>query len=338
MKPIRIALVGYDDFQALDLIGPADAFSIAEVEGEHGKRQPGYEVLILAQSKKPFRTEAGICLQPQATFGDAPTIDTLIIPGGKGSRVDRISAPIAKWISSRAKRIRRVASVCTGIYVLARTGLLDGRKVTTHWRFAADVARRFPKLDVDHGALFLKDGPFYTAGGITSSIDLALALIEEDYGPRVALSVARELVVYLKRPGGQTQFSEPLEFQINATDRFADLASWMVGHLRDDLSLNALAKRTCLSSRHLARKFKQTFGGTPAKLVENLRLDEARRRLTERTQTVDSVAASVGFNSDDAFRRAFQRRFGVKPTSYRAVFNSTYPLTKRQASNESKNI
>src|SRR5438477_4592674 len=322
MKPLRVGIVGYDGVQALDLIGPADAFSIPEIETDSGKRYPGYEVVVIAAGAKPFGSEAGISFQPQATFRNAPSLDTLIIPGGKGTRDPRISEPIAKWISNRAGRIRRIASVCTGIYILARTGLLDGRKVTTHWRFARDVAGRFPELDVDPSALFLKDGRLYTAGGITSSIDLALALIEEDYGPRVALSVARDLVVYLKRPGGQAQYSEPLQFQINASDRFADLASWMVGHLREDLSLNALAKRVCLSPRHLARRFKQTFDRPPAALVENLRLDDARRRLTERTQTIESVAASVGFNSDDAFRRAFQRRFGVKPSSYRSRFEA----------------
>jgi transcriptional regulator GlxA family with amidase domain len=177
-------------------------------------------------------------------------------------------------------------------------------------------------LNVDHDALFLKDGPFYTAGGITASVDLALALIEEDHGPRVALAVARELVVFLKRSGGQKQYSEPLEFQINSSDRFADLASWMVEHMRDDLSLAALAKRVCLSPRHFVRRFKQAFGGTPAAFVENLRLDEARRRLSERTQTIENVAGSVGFQSDDVFRRAFQRRFGVKPSSYRSRFDA----------------
>src|SRR5204862_3951295 len=171
-------------------------------------------------------------------------------------------------------------------------------------------------------ALFLKDGPFYTSGGITASIDLSLALIEEAYGPRVALAVARDLVVYLKRSGGQKQYSEPLEFQINSTDRFADLAVWMVDHLRDNLSLEALAKRACLSPRHFARRFKQVFGGTPAAFVENLRLDEARRRLTQRTQTIENVATSVGFKSDDAFRRAFLRRFGVKPSTYRDRFDA----------------
>jgi len=322
MKSLRVGLIGYDGVQALDIIGPSDAFTIADIETDNGQRRPCYEVIIVGITNKPFRAESGVSFQPHTTLGNAPTLDTLIIPGGRGARIGQSSSLIAKWISSRAKRIRRIASVCTGVYALAPTGLLDGRRVTTHWRFANDVARRFPKLNVDHDALFLKDGPFYTAGGITASVDLALALIEEDYGPRVALAVARELVVFLKRSGGQKQYSEPLEFQINSTDRFADLASWMVEHMRGDLSLAALAKRVCLSPRHFVRRFKQAFGGTPAAFVENLRLDEARRRLSERTQTIENVASSVGFQSDDVFRRAFQRRFGVKPSSYRSRFDA----------------
>ena len=158
-----------------------------------------------------------------------PLCDTLIIPGGRGARIGQSSELIARWIATRAKRIRRIASVCTGIYALCAHRPLDGRKVTTHWRFADDLARRFSKLNVNHDALFLKDGPFYTSVESLASVDLALALIEEDYGPRVALSVARELVVFLKRSGGQKQYSEPLEFQINSADRFSDLASWMGG-------------------------------------------------------------------------------------------------------------
>jgi transcriptional regulator GlxA family with amidase domain len=321
MKPIRVGLIGYDDVQGLDLIGPSDAFTMAAIEGEQKCPTPCYEVIILGLSSAPFRTESGILMQPQMTLRNAPALDTVIIPGGKGARLGGADQAIAKWIASRAGRIRRIASVCTGIYALAPTGLLDGRRVTTHWRFADDVARRFPKLRVDHDALFLKDGPYYTAGGITASVDLALALIDEDFGPRIALSVARELVVYLKRAGGQKQYSEPLEFQVNSSDRFADLASWLPEHLRADLSLEALAKRVGLSPRHFHRRFKDNFGKTPADFVENLRLDEARRRLIERTQTIESVAASVGFHSDDAFRWAFIKRFRVTPGAYRSRFD-----------------
>src|SRR5205085_5722295 len=322
MKPLRVGLIGYDRVQALDLIGPSDAFTIAVAEDEMGKLRPCYEVIVIGLTGKPFRAESGVVFQPQTSLRNAPALDTLIIPGGRGARIGQSSELIARWIATRAKRIRRIASVCTGVYALARTGFLDARRVTTHWRFANDLACRFPKLNVDHDALFLKDGPFYTSGGVTASVDLSLALIEEDYGPRVALSVARELVVFLKRSGGQKQYSEPLEFQINSADRFSDLASWMVEHMRGDLSLAALAKRVCLSPRHFVRRFKQAFDGTPAAFVENLRLDEARRRLSERTQTIENVASSVGFQSDDVFRRAFQRRFGVKPSSYRSRFDA----------------
>ena len=333
MKPLRIGLVGYEGIQALDLIGPSDAFTVARTGGDNGQSQLAYEVVVLGLTKKPFRAESGVLFHPHTTLSQAPSLDTLIIPGGKGSRVAGICEPISRFVASHASRIRRIATVCTGIYMVAPTGLLDGRTVTTHWRFAADVSRKFPKLKVNHDALFLKDGPFYTCGGITAGIDLSLALIEEDYGPRVALAVARDLVVYLKRSGGQKQYSEPLEFQFNSTDRFAELAVWMVDHLRDNLSLETLARRACLSPRHFARRFKQTFGGTPAEFVENLRLDEARRRLTERTQTIETVAESVGFNSDDSFRRAFHRRFGVNPAAYRSGFRiRTGKLSQLRAS------
>ena len=332
MKTLRIGLVGYEGIQALDMIGPSDAFTIPTVNDPDGKPQPLYEVVILGLTRKPFRAESGVVFQPHSTLNSAPPLDTLIIPGGAGTRDPKINRTISQWVARRSSRIRRIASVCTGIYLLAPTGLLNGRTVTTHWKFAPDVARRFPKLNVDPDPLFLKDGKFYTAGGVTASVDLSLALIEEDHGPRVALAVARELVVYLKRAGGQKQYSEPLEFQVTSADRFAELATWMVDHLREDLSLDALAKRACLSPRHFARRFKQEFNGTPATFVENLRLEEARRRLTERTQTIDTVATSVGFRSDDSFRRAFRRRFGVNPRDYRTVFMTGGKLSRRRAS------
>jgi transcriptional regulator GlxA family with amidase domain len=229
---------------------------------------------------------------------------------------------VAEWVKSRADKIRRVASVCTGVYGLAAAGLLDGRRVTTHWRYARDVAQKFPKLKLDPNILHCRDGHFYTGAGVTSGIDLSLALIEEDFGPSVALAVARELVVYLKRDGGQEQYSEPLKFQTRSKDRFGDLAAWMQGHLEHDLSVETLAQRARLCPRHFARRFKDVFGATPARFVEHLRLGEARERLCLPDQTVDSVARSVGFGSPDAFRRAFERRFGINPTAYRKRFDT----------------
>ena len=321
MNPRRIGFLGFDGITALDLVGPTEAFSAAVInEGNGSPTRRCYEVLTIGLTNKAFVAESGVVFKPHRTLQTAAALDTLIIPGGSGLRKRDTNAKVSTWLKSRAGRIRRIASVCTGIYGLAPMGLLDGRVVTTHWRFARDVAQRFPKLKVDPNALFLKDGPFYTSAGITAGIDLSLALIEEDYGPQIALSVARELVVYLKRPGGQEQYSEPLQFQIQSTDRFADLAGWMLGHVNQDLSVEVLAEKACLSERHLGRRFKEVFGATPAVFVEEMRLGEARRRLATSHNSIESVAVSVGFNSADAFRRAFERRFNVTPSSYRTRF------------------
>lgn len=327
MKTLRVGFLGFEGAMALDLVGPIDAFTSAVVEDGNGRTKGCYEVVLIGLTRRPFVSESGILFKPHTTIANAPALDTLIIPGGKGLRVQETLRKAAEWINSRVAKTRRVATVCTGTYGLAATGLLNGRRVTTHWRHAPDLARRFPELKVDPNALYLKDGKFYTCAGITAGIDLSLALIEEDFGPRVALAVARELVVYLKRPGGQEQFSEPLQFQTQSCDRFADLAAWMRSHLRQDLSIEELAERACLSPRHFSRRFKEVFGVTPATFVEDMRLHEARERLTLPDQTIESVADSVGFHSADAFRRAFERRFGLQPSSYRKHFS---PHTRKR--------
>jgi transcriptional regulator GlxA family with amidase domain len=235
---------------------------------------------------------------------------------------------------------RRIASVCTGIYGLAATGLLAGRKVTTHWHHAHNVARRFPDLKVNDNAIFIKDGQFYTSGGATAGIDLALSLIEEDYGQQVSLGVARELVVYLKRSGGQEQYSEPLQFQTESVSRFSELATWIHSHLNNDLSVETLAGRACLCPRHFSRRFKTEVGTSPADFVERLRLDEARRRLSAGDNSIENVGMSVGFKSVDAFRRAFERRLGVSPGDYRRRFSSAAKVlsVQQQQRRESKKL
>lgn len=322
MVPRRIAFLGFDGITALDLVGPAEAFASAFLEGTQAQPRRCYEVRVIGLNRGPFVAESGVVFKPTATLETAGAIDTLIVPGGPGLRRGTAARRVSVWIRSRAAGIRRIASVCTGIYGLAPTGLLDGRRVTTHWNHAQDVARRFPKLRVEANALFLRDGPFYTSAGITAGIDLSLALIEEDFGSSVALAVARELVVYMKRPGGQEQYSEPLRFQAQSTSRFADLAAWIPAHLRQDLSVEALAETACLCPRHFSRRFKAAFGSTPAAFVETLRLDEARRRLISGTRTIEATAASVGFRSADSFRRAFERRFGIPPRTYRSRFKA----------------
>jgi transcriptional regulator GlxA family with amidase domain len=184
------------------------------------------------------------------------------------------------------------------------------------------VCHRFPGLQVDDNAIFLKDGPFYTSAGATAGIDLSLSLIEEDYGPRVAMTVARDLVVYLKRSGGQEQYSEPLQFQTQSVSRLSDLATWIVSHLSENLSVEVLAAKACLCPRHFCRRFKREFGYSPAEFVERLRLDEARRRLCTGDNSIENVGLSVGFKSADAFRRAFERRLEIKPSDYRQRFST----------------
>ena len=313
----RIGFLVFDGVTALDLVGPAEAFAVA---GPDTPRPP-YEVVVIGLGRRPSVAESGLLIQPSFTVADAPPLDTLIVPGGAGLRQPDTNRAVSDWLRRRARRIRRIAAVCTGIYGLAPSGLLDGRRVTTHWRFTGDLARRFPALHVEPDALYVKDGRFYTSAGVTAGIDLSLSLIEEDLGPAAALSVARELVVYLKRPGGQEQFSEPLRFQVAARDRLGDLAAWIAAHLDADLSVDALAKRAALSPRQLGRCMQRALQCSPAAFVQRLRLDEARRRLSAPASRVEHVAASVGFGSADVFTRAFERRFGIAPSAYRARFS-----------------
>jgi len=329
--------VGFDGVVAIDLAGPADAFAIAN-EAESDPK-PSYEVLIIASSSQPFVSGSGLIFKPQRTFKTAPSLDTLIIPGGSALLKPAINRSVSAFIRARVGSTRRIASVCTGIYGLAATGLLAGRKVTTHWHHAHNVARRFPDLKVNDNAIFIKDGQFYTSGGATAGIDLALSLIEEDYGQQVSLAVARELVVYLKRSGGQEQYSEPLQFQAESVSRFSELATWIHSHLNNDLTVETLAGRACLCPRHFSRRFKDEVGTSPADFVEKLRLDEARHRLSSGDNSVENVGLSVGFKSADAFRRAFERRLGISPSDYRRRFSSAAKvLPVQQQRRESKKL
>lgn len=318
----RVGLVLFDGVTALDLVGPADAFGCAR-QGPDGATTPAYEVVVLGVSSRSSLAESGVRLTPDCQLDRAPPLDTLIVPGGEGLREPATNLKVSQFIERRARRVRRIAAVCTGIYGLAPTGLLDGRRVTTHWAFARDVAERFPRLKLAHDELFIKDGPFYTAAGVTSGIDLTLSLIEEDLGPARALAVARELVVYMKRQGGQEQFSEPLRFQVAAQDHLANLAALVTAQLDGDLSVPALAKKLGLSPRQLSRRCRAELGESPAALVQRLRLDEARRRLLEPGATVELTAMSLGFRGADVFRRAFEQRFGINPSAYRERFRPT---------------
>ncbi|WP_310475069.1 GlxA family transcriptional regulator [Sandarakinorhabdus sp.] len=322
--PLRIGLVGFDGVQTLDLTGPLDAFGAAN------QARPGaYAVTILGIDGAPFTSEAGMRIMPDGALAAADRLDTLIIAGGEGLRRGDTADRVASVVSACAPNVRRIVSVCTGIYGLAPTGLLDGRRVTTHWGHARAVAAKFPALCLEPDAIFIKDERFYTSAGITAAIDLSLALIEEDFGPGLAISVARDLVVYFKRAGGQRQYSEPLRLQSRAGDRFADLAGWIVANLHADLSVAALASRVALSPRQFSRAFQDSFAMTPAAYVEMLRLDAARQQLTSTGATMKQIAAANGFASDDSFRRAFERQFGLPPSDYRAHFTAGRRFSER---------
>ena len=318
----HVGVIAFDGVNALDLIGPLEVFSNAGRPDFTRRESRGvYALHLLGVGSEAVYTESGVRFVPDKQLSDAPAaLDTIIVPGGAGLREPATNSTVSAWLRLRARTARRVATVCTGAYGLAPTGLLDGRRVTTHWRFAQDLAERFPKLIVEGNAIFLKDGRYYSSGGITAGIDLALALVEEDLGPQAALTVAREMIVYLKRPGGQEQYSEPLRDQVRGADPFADLVAWIRGHLSSDISVPALAARVRLSPRQFARRFTATFGRTPAEYVENLRLSVAREHLGRANRSIERIAASVGFTSADVFTRRFKRRFGISPRSYRERF------------------
>jgi len=321
MKQKVIGFLCFDDVVALDITGPAEAFASAYSTSKNSRPRPLYKTLLIGLNDTAVVSESGIKLEPNKTIRDCSPLDTLIVPGGRGLREKFVNRKIVNWIRTRAKKTRRIASVCTGIYGLAPTGLVDNRCVTTHWRFADDVATTFPKLKVNGDAIFIKDGPMYTSAGATAGIDLALELIEEDHGHEIALSVARELIVYIKRPGGQRQFSQLLQFQVNSTDEFANLTAWINDNLHLKLSVADLARKVSLCPRHFSRKFKEQIGCSPATFIENARLQEACNRLTMSVETIQNVAESIGYQSSDVFRRSFERRFGVTPSHYCDRFN-----------------
>ena len=324
MAARTIGIVGYEGVNALDLTGPHEVFTDAVTwpDGRGAAAERAYKVYCLSPDGRPFRSESGLLLNADFGLADAPALDTILIPGGRGIRAAEILKPIADWLRVRAPSTRRLVSVCTGVMALGASGLMDGRRATTHWAYAAEVARRFPAIRLEPDAIFIRDGAFATSAGITAGIDLALALVEEDLGPSAALAIARMLVVYVKRSGGQRQYSEPLRFQARAKGRFADLAAWIPANLGAELSVEALAARVNCSPRHFARLFKEAFGAAPAEFVEALRLAEAAERLVSTSATVDLIADSVGYASGAVFRRAFERRFGVIPTLYRDRFGS----------------
>jgi transcriptional regulator GlxA family with amidase domain len=313
----RVVIVALPPVQALDVTGPAEVLSVAAQA--HGGADAAYAVEVVGPGGGPIPTGSGYALAPAGALEDVRgPLDTLIVAGGTGARHAPDDA-VAR-VAALAARARRVASVCTGAYVLAKAGLLDGRRATTHWQYCDDLQRRHPAVAVERDPIFVVDGPVRTSAGVTAGMDLALGIVEEDLGPRVALEVARWLVLFVKRPGGQAQFSAQLAAQSAARAPLRELQAWMADHLADDLSVPALAARACMSERNFARAFKAETGMTPAVYVEALRVERARLALESGLEPVDSVARRCGFGTVETLRRAFARRLGVSPGAYRDRF------------------
>ncbi len=326
--PLRVAMLAFPDAQVLDVVGPLEVFSRAARWMRDEGRRPdlAYEVEILGLRRGAFRTSSGLVLQAARGFADAgPGIDTLMLAGGVGVGHCRTNAPLLRWIRRQSGRVRRLTSICTGAFLLAEAGLLDGRRATTHWHHCDTLAREFPRVRVEPDRLFVRDGTLHTSAGVTSGMDLALALVEEDFGRDVALAAARELVMFLKRPGGQAQFSAQLEAQLAAHEPLRELQAWVVEHPAEDLSVERLARRVAMSPRHFARVFTREAGTTPARYVASVRLETARRLLEETADPLGAVCARSGHGTPESMRRAFVRALGVPPATYRERFTRPRP-------------
>jgi transcriptional regulator GlxA family with amidase domain len=318
MPPIRRVLVlAVDGAQSLDVLGPVEIFFYAE------RHVPGsYRVEVVSPGADGTITLSnGLPLGAAPLPDPPPRHDTLLVAGGEGARVATADAGLLDWIARASGRARRTVSVCTGAYLLGAAGLLDGRRATTHWQFCAGLAELHPSVDVDPDPVFIRDGNVWTSAGVTAGMDLALALVEEDLGSDVALAVARQLVVFLKRPGGQSQFSGALAAQQASRPALRELQAWIAGHLDQDLSVAALAARANLAERSFARAFRREVGQTPAAYVERLRVERARVLLEDGAPSLEAVALATGFSSTEVLRRAFHRHVGVSPAAYRERFH-----------------
>ncbi|MEV6670454.1 GlxA family transcriptional regulator [Streptomyces sp. NPDC051162] len=320
MTPRRTVLFPlFEEVQSLDVTGPLEVFDcVGLVTGDRDL----YELRTATVDGEPVRSSSGLRLMPDMALHEAEVPHTLVVPGGDGTRAP--DPRLVDWLRETAPRAERIVSVCTGAFLLAAAGLLDGRRVTTHWAYCATLAERYPAIRVEPDPIYIRDGKVATAAGVTAGIDLALALVEEDLGREPALAVARGLIVFLRRPGNQTQFSAQLAVQTARRAPLRDIQHWVVENPEADLSVDALAARAGLSPRHFARAFRGEVGMTPGRYVDRVRLEAARRLLEDTADGVETVARACGYGTPEAMRRAFVRSLGASPAEYRRRFR---PLT-----------
>jgi transcriptional regulator GlxA family with amidase domain len=319
----RVVMLAYEDADLLDVAGPVEVFAVAAQWLRHRGSAPGYAVEVVASRPGALRTGAGLRLLPHRALREVRgPIDTLLVAGGIGTPAALADARLVAWLRATARRVRRIASICSGAFLLAEAGLLDGRRATTHWSVGRLMAERYPRVRVETDPIFVRDGRVWTSAGVTAGIDLSLALVEEDCGREAALAVARQLVVFLQRPGGQSQFSAQLRAQAARREPLREVQSWVADAPAGDLSVAALARRAAMSPRHFARVFAREVGTTPARYVERARVEAARRSLESTARGVEEVAAECGFGSAEIMRRAFQRTVRVSPAAYRSRFRA----------------
>lgn len=324
-RTLRVVLLAYDDMNLLDLCGPMQALSTAS-KRHSGSGDPLYEIIVASASGGLITTSAGLPVMtvPIASLDGTP-IDTLVAPGGcKGEQFHSPPA-LVNWIVRQAPLVRRLCSVCTGAFLLAAAGQLQGKRAATHWEWVERLQAQNPGIDIDADKIFVKDGSVWTSAGVSAGIDLTLALIEEDWGHQVAIETARQLVVFIKRTGGQSQFSVPLAAQAQEGGRFDALHAWVAANLHDNLSVERLAEQAGMSARTFARSYVSQLGRTPARMVEAMRLEAACRALEKTSLPLKAVAANTGYNDEQNLRRAFQRQLGVSPGQYRSRFSGHAP-------------
>ncbi len=318
----RIGIFVYDGMIALDAVGPADVFGLANIlsREEDPTATLNYDVCLVGSRKGLITTSTGFKIAADLSLQDAESaFDTLMIPGAgelRGAEAILADPDVAAWLRRSARQSRRVASICTGAMILAKLGLLRGRRATTHWAFCEDLRAGFPAVQVEPDSLWVKDGNVYTSAGITAGMDLALALVEEDLGRRFALELARLLVMFLKRPGGQSQFSSELISQLTSPDRLEDLVEWIRDHLDRPLAIEDLARRSKMSARNFQRVFTRQCGLPPAKFIERLRVERARLIIEDTGLSMAEVARKSGFDSEQRMRRSFKRVLGINPADH----------------------
>ena len=323
---LDIEIFIYDQVIALDVTGPMEVFTAANHICQLQGKPPAYRVFLSALTPGLIRLSSGAELYARESLTDLPPCDYFILPGSFITPEMIRDKPLVNRLTAKARASSKQVSVCTGTFLLAATGLLDNKSCTTHWHYAQQLAECFPTLKVNADAIYIQSGSVYSSAGVTAGIDLALALVEQDYGADLAMAVARSLVLYMRRPGGQSQFSEPMQLRHKTGERFNKLHDWLQENIRSALSVEQMADFCRMSPRHFARRFTDTVNITPAKYLEQLRLTKARELLETTNLSIEAVALDTGFGREERLRRTFLKILGVTPGLYRQHFMLQNPL------------